>query len=58
MYDILRNDDARVTLVAIINGFAVSQTTMDNFTRNEIMLYESVRKQTINSEFTYVTIWC
>lgn len=47
-----------VTLVAIINGFAVSQTTMDNFTRNEIMLYESVRKQTINSEFTYVTIWC
>lgn len=42
----------------IINDFAVSRTMMDNLTHNEVMPYDSVRKQTINSEFSYVTIWC
>lgn len=30
---------------------------MDNLTRNEVTPRNSVRKQTINCEFSYVTIW-
>lgn len=47
----------RLITFVIINDFAVSQTTTDNLTRNEVKPYDSVRKQTINSEFSYVTIW-